>query len=120
MSMLKSMQEIEKKAKIITTVAIAPKITTPLNINPFEALGAANMNAYHEFINLLKAKAYSQSTFKTYRNEFLIFLKNRSCSSFRLEFCKTNGFKIETNFTEIDATVETQLKQIQAALGLNL
>ena len=65
----------EKKAKIITTVAIAPKITTPLNINPFEALGAANMNAYHEFINLLKAKAYSQSTFKTYRNEFLIFLK---------------------------------------------
>lgn len=63
------------KAKIISAVAVSPKSTTPLKINPFEALCAANMNAYHEFINLLKAKAYSQSTFKTYRNEFLIFLK---------------------------------------------
>jgi integrase/recombinase XerD len=63
------------KAKIITTVAVTSKLSTPLKINPFDALCAANMNAYHEFINLLKAKAYSQSTFKTYRNEFLIFLK---------------------------------------------
>lgn len=65
----------ELKAKIVTSLAIQPKYNNPLKINPFDALCAANMNAYHDFINLLRAKAYSPSTFKTYRNEFLIFLK---------------------------------------------
>jgi site-specific recombinase XerD len=56
-----------------------------------QGLSAENRQALEDFIRLLRLKAYSESTIRTYRNEFiqlLKVLKNRSVNTLTLEDIK--------------------------------
>ncbi len=70
---------LEKK-KLVT--ATLPKLTNtstsskpPLPTAAVYQLGKENLQALEQFIQLLKLKAYSPSTIRTYRNEFLQLLQ---------------------------------------------
>ena len=69
-----------QKRKHITTIPAVPVKKTVLQkvilpTAPIYQLGKENLNALEQFIQHLKLKAYSPSTIRTYRNEFLQLLQ---------------------------------------------
>ena len=68
---------LQKKKKFInktTEAAEIPSIKSS-QVKIAEKISTANMQQLQEFIEMLKLKAYSSSTIKTYRNEFLQLLQ---------------------------------------------
>ncbi len=72
-------QYLEKRKKVIaTTVSSASKqnIASPVSVtSPAWKLSTENLEALEKFVQLLKLKAYSESTIRTYRNEFVQLLQ---------------------------------------------
>lgn len=72
-------QYLEKRKKVIaTTVSSASKqnIASPVPVtSPAWKLNTENLEALEKFVQLLKLKAYSESTIRTYRNEFVQLLQ---------------------------------------------
>lgn len=73
-------QYLQKKKQVTKTlapslVACPAKITTPLAASPACRLSKENLEALQRLVQQLKLKAYSASTVKTYRNEFLQLLQ---------------------------------------------
>jgi hypothetical protein len=68
---------LEKKKKHASTLVSSPKkdLAKPLDALPAWKLGKENLVALEKFVEQLKLKAYSVSTIRTYRNEFLQLLK---------------------------------------------
>ena len=70
---------LQKRKDITATLAGPVKKTAPqkipLSTAPVYQLGKENLAALEQFIQQLKLKAYSPSTIRTYRNEFLQLLK---------------------------------------------
>lgn len=68
---------LEKRKKVASTVVAPPKkaIAKPAAASPAWQLSKENLNALQKFVEQLKLKAYSISTIRTYRNEFLQLLK---------------------------------------------
>jgi integrase/recombinase XerD len=70
---------LQKRKGITATLAVPVKKTvpqkTPLPTAPVYQLGKENLVALEQFIQQLKLKAYSPSTIRTYRNEFLQLLQ---------------------------------------------
>jgi site-specific recombinase XerD len=69
----------EKKKAVVKTLPLSSssgnKKTTPLFTSPAWRLSKENLQALQRFTDQLKLKAYSDSTIKTYRNEFLQLLQ---------------------------------------------
>lgn len=69
----------EKKKAVVKTLPLPSssgnKKTTPLFSSPAWRLSKENLQALQRFVDQLKLKAYSDSTIKTYRNEFLQLLQ---------------------------------------------
>jgi site-specific recombinase XerD len=69
----------EKKKAVVKTLPLplssGNKKTTPLFTSPAWRLSKENLQALQRFTDQLKLKAYSDSTIKTYRNEFLQLLQ---------------------------------------------
>lgn len=67
---------LEKKKKVTATLPAAPGNTTvkPVSISAAWKLSPENLQALEKYVEQLKLKAYSHSTIKTYRNEFLQLL----------------------------------------------
>jgi integrase/recombinase XerD len=63
-----------KKQKVQTTI-LTPKGNKPAITTPAWKLSKENLEALQRFVEQLKLKAYSTSTIKTYRNEFLQLLQ---------------------------------------------
>ncbi|MBP6022856.1 tyrosine-type recombinase/integrase [Ferruginibacter sp.] len=70
---------LQKRKDITATLAGPVKKTAPqkipLSTAPVYQLGKENLAALEQFMQQLKLKAYSPSTIRTYRNEFLQLLK---------------------------------------------
>ncbi len=68
---------LEKKKKHASTLVSSPKkdLAKPLAALPAWKLSKENLVALEKFVEQLKLKAYSVSTIRTYRNEFLQLLK---------------------------------------------
>ena len=80
-SLLKQYLEQKKKVQSSLPEKIKPAINNkslllkPAPASPAWQLSEKNLTALENFIELLKLKAYSESTVRTYRNEFLQLLK---------------------------------------------
>jgi site-specific recombinase XerD len=74
-------QYLEKKKQVVKTVvsssasALHLKTSDNIAISPAWKLSKENLAALQKFVEHLKLKAYSPSTIKTYRNEFLQLLR---------------------------------------------
>jgi len=72
-------QYLERRKKVIATAtspASKQNIVSPVSVtSPAWKLSTENLEALDKFIQLLKLKAYSVSTIKTYRNEFVQLLQ---------------------------------------------
>ena len=72
-------QYLEKRKKVIVTAASSASkqnMASPVSItSPAWKLSTENLEALNKFIQLLMLKAYSVSTIKTYRNEFIQLLQ---------------------------------------------
>lgn len=74
-------QYLEKKRQVTKTIISASdapasfKKTAAIAVSPAWKLSKENIEALQKFIEHLKLKAYSASTIKTYRNEFLQLLQ---------------------------------------------
>jgi len=69
---------LEKRKKIVATAtSVSEKtITKPIpSSSPVWKLSSENLEALERFVQLLKLKAYSESTIRTYRNEFIQLLQ---------------------------------------------
>jgi integrase/recombinase XerD len=68
---------LEKRKKVTATLPALPKtiITKPIAASAVWKLSKENLEALEKFIERLKLKAYSTSTIRTYRNEFLQLLQ---------------------------------------------
>jgi integrase/recombinase XerD len=68
---------LEKRKKVTTTVTAPANniISKPLISSPVWELSKENLAALERFVEELKLKAYSVSTIRTYRNEFLQLLQ---------------------------------------------
>ncbi len=70
---------LQKRKTIAATLNVTTAGTTPQKIPlptaPVHQLGNDNLQALQQFVQQLKLKAYSPSTIRTYRNEFLQLLK---------------------------------------------
>ncbi len=68
-----------KRQAVAATITAPAKNTAikkiPLATAPVYQLGKHNLDALHQFVQLLKLKAYSASTINTYRSEFLQLLQ---------------------------------------------
>jgi integrase/recombinase XerD len=72
-------QYLDKRKKVVTTTI---PTSTKQNIvksipstSPVWKLSGENLEALEKFVQLLKLKAYSESTIRTYRNEFIQLLQ---------------------------------------------
>lgn len=79
---------LEKKKKVAATLPVGQKkaVIKPLSSSPAWKLSPENLQALEKFVEQLKLKAYSPSTIKTYRNEFLQLLqllKNKAVDELR-------------------------------------
>ena len=64
-----------------TIVPLSEQVRKPVALSPAWGLSADNLKALNTFVQQLKLKAYSTSTIRTYRKEFLqllVLLKNKS------------------------------------------
>lgn len=72
-------QYLEKKKKVVaTTIPSATKqniVKSVPSTSPVWKLSGENLEALERFVQLLKLKAYSESTIRTYRNEFIQLLQ---------------------------------------------
>lgn len=71
---------LQKRKAVAATLVVPEQKTTvaqkiPLPTAPVYKLGNENLQALQQFVQLLKLKAYSPSTIRTYRNEFLQLLQ---------------------------------------------
>jgi integrase/recombinase XerD len=71
---------LQKRKAVAATLIVPEQKTTvaqkiPLPAAPVYNLGTENLQALEQFIQQLKLKAYSASTIRTYRNEFLQLLQ---------------------------------------------
>jgi len=72
-------QYLEKKKKVVATTKLSAtkqNIVKPIpSTSPVWKLSGENLEALEKFVQLLKLKAYSESTIRTYRNEFIQLLQ---------------------------------------------
>ncbi len=74
-------QYLQKKKEVVKTMVPAPskagtvERNNPVAASPTWKLSKENLEALQRFVEQLKLKAYSPSTIKTYRNEFLQLLQ---------------------------------------------
>ncbi|MBL7738508.1 MAG: site-specific integrase [Chitinophagaceae bacterium] len=72
---LKAYLEKKKKVTAILPVAAKNTLVKPVSISAAWKLSQENLQALEKFVEQLKLKAYSPSTIKTYRNEFMQLLQ---------------------------------------------
>jgi len=72
---LKKYLEKRKQVKTVVAASTSSASSKPLPATPAWRLSKENLDALERFLELLKLKAYSPSTIRTYRNEFLQLLQ---------------------------------------------
>jgi site-specific recombinase XerD len=107
---------LEKKKKLAATLPLPEQKTAvkPLSSSPAWKLSPENLEALEKFVEQLKLKAYSPSTIKTYRNEFLQLLqllKNKAVDKLKPDDLRrymvyameTEGIKENTAHSRLNA-----------------
>ncbi len=81
----------QQKKQVLTITMALPKPSTPGKSLLIHPLSPENQEALRQFLQTLSLKAYSNSTIRTYRNEFmqlLFVLKNKSVRDLTVEQLK--------------------------------